>query len=39
MDQEAIVKGSLKDDFKGAMDQFGPGGTRRAQWGGVPFTE
>ena len=39
MDQEAIVKGSLEDNFQGAMDQFGPGGTRRAQWGGVPFSE
>lgn len=37
MDEEAIVKGSLDTRFQEAMDQFGPGGTLRAQWGGVPF--
>jgi hypothetical protein len=39
MDQEFVVKGTLDSQFQTAMDQFGPNGTRVAQWGGVPFAE
>jgi len=36
-DQEFIVKGNLMDQFQTTMDQFGPGGYDRAQWGGMPY--
>ncbi len=37
MDQEFVVKGSLISQFRAAMDQFGPGGYDRAQWGGMTY--
>ena len=39
MDQEFVVPLAIADRFQTTLDQFGPGGTLRAQWGGVPFAK
>jgi hypothetical protein len=40
MDQEFIMAPGVMDQSQTAMNQFGPGGTYRAQgWGGVPFEQ
>lgn len=39
MDQEFIIGFGIRDRFQPTLDQFGPGGTYRNQWGGVPFAK
>ena len=35
-DQEFILSIGIANEFQSALDRFGPGGTDRARWGGVP---